>query len=304
MGLWRLPQSITGTTFSRFIAHPWLGIASRILLISYILLGLISLVLNYRAANQMGRRRLRVVLAGSGVGFLNLLLMPLGDYLGLTARFPVLWNAFDFALLFTLPLVPLSFAYAIIRHKVIPVSLLIRRGVRYLLVSRGAVFLMGLVVAMLVAFDLWLLFRYLQPSGLTIALVSSGVAIASWTLTGWLHRRYLAPIIDRRFFRQTYNAQQLMADLIESLRGVTHQSQLLEMVASRIQSALQTENVTIFLREPMTGDYLSTYSCVYNVVTGKTGNSLRQFGLPGRSPILTQLSDNGEALDYEASKEK
>jgi len=36
-----------------------------------------------------------------------------------------------------LPLLPLSFAYAIVRHQVIPVRLLIRRGVRYLLVSRG-----------------------------------------------------------------------------------------------------------------------------------------------------------------------
>lgn len=303
MGLWRLPTSLTGTTFSKIIANPWLIAASRFLLIIYIVLGLLSLVLNYRAADQMARRRLRVVLAGSGVGFLNLLLMPLGDYVGLTAKFPTLWEIFDIALLFTLPLVPLSFAYAIIRHKVIPVSLLIRRGVRYLLVSHGAVFLTGLVVALLVAVDLWLLFRYLQPSGLTIALVSAGVAIASWTLTGWLHRRYLAPVIDRRFFRQAYDAQQLIAELAESLRGVTNQMQLLEMVASKIQAALQTENVTIFLREAGSGDYFSRYSCDYNVASGKAVNCRRQAYLPSTAPILARLSDNGEAIDYEFASE-
>jgi phosphoserine phosphatase RsbU/P len=299
MGLWRLPSTLTGATFSKFIAHPWLVTTSRVLLIAYIFLGLVSLVLNYRAADHLARRRLRVVLAGSGVGFLNLLLMPLGDYVGLTAKFPALWEAFDTALLFTLPLIPLSFAYAIIRHKVIPVSLLIRRGVRYLLVSRGAVFLVGLVVAFLVAFDLWLLFRYLHPSGLTIALVSAGVAIASWTLTGWLHRRFLAPLIDRKFFRQAYNSQQLIAELAESLRGVTNQSHLLEMVASKIQSALQTENVTIFLREQGTGNYLSTYCCVYNTTTEKADICHQQACLPEDSKTLARLSDIGYSLEYE-----
>jgi phosphoserine phosphatase RsbU/P len=304
MGLWRLPASLIGTTFPKLIAHPCLAVASRFLLITYIVLGLLSLVLNYRAADQMARRRLRVVLAGSGVGFLNLLLMPLGAYLGLTAKFPTLWDALDVTLSFTLPLVPLSFAYAIIRHKVIPVSLLIRRGVRYLLVSHGAILLVGLVVALLVAFDLWLLIRYLHPSSLTLALISAGVAIVGWTITGWAHRRFLAPVIDRKFFRQAYNSQQLITELAESLRGVTHQTRLLEMVASKIQTALQTENVTIFLREQGTGNYLSTYSCAYNATTGKANNCHRQACLPNDSIILARLSDNGDSLEYELMEQE
>lgn len=298
LGLMRLSPAILGQTINDFLHNPWIESASRFLLLTYIFLGLISLVVNYRVADQLARRRLRVVLAGSGIGFLNLLLMPLGEYLGLTPKFPQLWRFFDTALLVTLPLVPVTFAYAIIRHKVIPVSLLVRRGVRYLLVSHGAVLLVGFVAALLVAFDLWLLFRYLQPSGLTIALVSAGVAIASWTLTGWAHRRYLAPLIDRKFFRQSYDSQQLIAELAESLRGVTSQEQLLELVASKIQTALQTENVTIFLREPVTGDYLSSYSCDYNIASGKADNCLRQARLPNNALIVAQLSDNGVAIEY------
>ena len=38
-------------------------------------------------------------------------------------------------------LIPLSFVYAIVRHQVIPVSLIIRRSARYVLVSRGAILL-------------------------------------------------------------------------------------------------------------------------------------------------------------------
>ena len=82
-------------------------------------------------------------------------------------------------------------------------------------------------------------------------------------------------IIDRKFFRQSYDSPQLIADLAESLRGITSQAQLLELVASKIQTALQPENVTIFLREPASGDYLNTYSCDYNVPSGKADNCLR-----------------------------
>jgi hypothetical protein len=65
---------------------------------------------------------------------------------------PTLWGWFDTGLLFTMPLIPLSFAYAIIRHKVIPVSLIIRRGLRYLLVSRGSVLVLMAAVCVMTFF--------------------------------------------------------------------------------------------------------------------------------------------------------
>ena len=37
----------------------------------------------------------------------------------------------------SLPINPLSFVYAIVRHQVIPVSLIIRRSARYVLVCAG-----------------------------------------------------------------------------------------------------------------------------------------------------------------------
>ncbi len=94
----RLSPAILGQTINDFLHNPWLGSASRFLLLTYIFLGLVSLVVNYRVADQLARRRLRVVLAGSGIGFLNLLLMPLGEYLGLTPKYPQLWRLFDIEL--------------------------------------------------------------------------------------------------------------------------------------------------------------------------------------------------------------
>jgi GAF domain-containing protein len=156
--------------------------------------------------------------------------------------FPTLWRWVDNCLLLTMPLIPLSFAYAIVRHQVIPISLIIRRGARYVFVSRGSIIL--------------------------------GVL-------------------------QAYDTRQIIADLTESLRTTTNLDQLLELVAIKVQAALQTANVTIFLRDEATGDYLSAYSCDYVEADGRVINHERRRLLPYYGEIVKQLSDNGKLLDIE-----
>src|SRR5262245_531990 len=104
-------------------------------LLGYLLAALVCLWLSYRAADTAGRRRLRVVMWGSLVGFSSLFLVLVMLATNTQGKWNTLWNWSWFSMAFTLPLVPLSFAYAIVRHRVIPISLIIRRGVRYLLVS-------------------------------------------------------------------------------------------------------------------------------------------------------------------------
>jgi phosphoserine phosphatase RsbU/P len=163
----------------------------------------------------------------------------------------------------TLPLIPLSFAYAIIRHRVIPISLIIRRGMRYLLVSRGAEILEAVAVGALIIFLFRLVFSYWQVTGVEAGVIATIVAVLIWNYTRNLHKRFLAPLIDRRFFRQSYDAHQIISELAGSLRTVTDLPQLLELVATKLQTALQTEHVTIFLRDPVTGKFINEYSCDY-----------------------------------------
>src|SRR5262249_14612474 len=114
------------------------------------------------------------------------------------------------------------------------------------------------------------------------------------------HTRHLAPIIDRRFFRQSYNTQQIISDLTESLRLTTGLSHLLESVATKIQAALQTENVTIFLRDPLAGDFLSAYSCDFNVADGRVIPREQEFRLSAHADIVKRLSDNGKPVEIES----
>src|SRR6185369_14142170 len=57
---------------------------SGIFTLFYIIAGLLSLLVNYRQANQLSRRKMRIVVAGSIAGFLPLLI-----FLGLDLLFDV-----------------------------------------------------------------------------------------------------------------------------------------------------------------------------------------------------------------------
>src|SRR5581483_9766378 len=280
-----------------FLQWPFFRSANIITVIGYLALGLASLLLNYSVAGTDARRRLRVVMAGSGAGFLNLLLMPLGDYLDVGHSLPRLWGWLNTSFRLTLPLIPLSFAYAIIRHQVIPVSLIIRRGVRYLLVSRGSLALAALVVVLALYLMFDQLFYHWPASGRTVGIISAVVSVAVWAAVRHYHQRLIAPLIDRHFFRESYDAQQITAELSEGVRATPDLGRLLELVATRIQSALHAENLTVFLRDEQTGDYTGALSATYNEAERRTVISNGHFRLPGDAYVVERLGEAGRPLN-------
>src|SRR5262245_53227830 len=170
----------------------------------YLAAGLICLAINYKAASAVDRRRLRVVMAGSAAGFFNLFLLLIGGVARLQARFPALWSSFYKAAPITFPIIPLSFVYAIVRHRVIPVGLIIRRGLRYLLVSRGSILLLMSAVGAVMYFAMDAFFYWYPMTGRGVGIISAIAALAVWQLARVLHLRVVAPKIDQLFFHQAY----------------------------------------------------------------------------------------------------
>jgi sigma-B regulation protein RsbU (phosphoserine phosphatase) len=220
----------------------------------YIAAGLLSLMWNYRGAGRTSRRKMRVVVAGSIAGFLPLFLVfviavvfnPPHQQLQLVSVVAI----------FCFLLFPLSFAYAIIRHQVIPVRLIVRRGVRYLLVSRGFIIVQALVVFLILSFlltgaRLEFIDEYGPRADIVATMMATALAIGALTI---VNQRVL-PIIDRKFFRDAYDAQQLLSDLGMEMRRVTNIRQILDLALGKVQRALHVENVTAFLIDRASGDY-------------------------------------------------
>jgi len=259
--------------------YPALTFITSLVAAGYITAGLLSLLINYRQAGRASKRKMRVVVAGSIAGFcpifLTIVLFILFD---LRRTNPTLGQWLGVTALFAFPLFPLSFAYAIVRHQVIPVRLILRRGVRYLLVSRGFIIIQAVVVFAILSFlltgtRLAAIDSLGERADIVVTMAATALAIAGLT---FLNQRVM-PMIDRKFFRESYDAQQVLSELGMEMRRVSTVQQLLERAVAKIQDALHVENVTIFLRDQETGDYTCAISSrldVDGVITSHRDASL------------------------------
>ena len=205
-----------------FRSAEWFSWLAGALWIPSTVFGLAVLVTSYRQATVVSRRKLRVAVIGTLAGLLPLLILLVTNAFFDTRQMPI-WaiRALALAATVSLPLVPLSFAYAIFRHQVIPLRMIVRRGLRYLLVSRGVVVFETLVVVGITAFSLtgWRgqLVDAISPrADIVVALAVGGLGMLA------LHRinRGLRAAIDRQFFREAFDARRLLTSLSEAVREV------------------------------------------------------------------------------------
>jgi sigma-B regulation protein RsbU (phosphoserine phosphatase) len=275
-------------------ASPALTFFTFLVMIGYIAAGFVSLLINYRQAGRAARRKMRVVVAGSVAGFFPMFLtVGLFILFDLQKTSPRVGQWLVVAALFAFPLFPLSFAYAIIRHQVIPVRLILRRGVRYLLVSRGFIIIQAVVVFTLLSFlltgaRLEAIDSLGERADIVVTMAATALAIAGLT---FLNQRVM-PMIDRRFFRETYDAQKVLSELGMEMRRVSTVEQLLERAVAKIQDALHVENVTIFLRDRETGDYTCAISSRLNTDGVSTSHRDLSLALSADGVLVERLSRN------------
>lgn len=142
-----------------------------------------------------------------------------------------------------------------------PVSFLIRRSVRYLLVSHGFRLLQAVVVLAALSFVLTgsritLIDQFGSRADIVAAIF---VTIATIALLTVLNRRVMTAI-DRRFFREAYDAELILTELSETIPTLSKTKQLVEFVANKIADALHPESVTVFLDDQDTRAYVTAFS--------------------------------------------
>jgi sigma-B regulation protein RsbU (phosphoserine phosphatase) len=164
-----------------------------------------------------------------------------------------------------------------IKLRNIPVSFLIRRSVRYLLVSHGFRLLQALVVFAALRFVLTgsriaAIDQYGNRADIVASIFVTIVTIALLTA---LNRRVMTAV-DRRFFREAYNAQLVLTELGEAIPTLSKTKQLLELVGDKISDALHPENVTIFLDDEAAGGYIAAFSSAASKAGAALASRLRK----------------------------
>jgi sigma-B regulation protein RsbU (phosphoserine phosphatase) len=212
-----------------------------------IALGFVSLIWNaFSAPTPEARRKTRVILWGTLVGVVPAtLVLASGDFFGF--HHP-LWLVVVVVVL--LWLFPLSFAYAVVKHRVLEIPVLLRMSARYLLVQRGFTILLALLSVGVVWIFALSFAHYLKP--LTGAALPGGLALGTafgslllWTGTR-VHRR-VGEKIDQAFFRSAYDARMILQDLAEKTRTATDRQELAALLDYHLNQALQPSSLVVYL---------------------------------------------------------
>lgn len=252
----------------------------------------------FATKNPDARRRLRLLTTGTCISLgplFILVLIAIARGKGTMDSMPAWVSVPALLLLF---LFPLTLAYVIVVHRAMDVRVAIRQGVQYALASNGVraiqVVLSGLII--LVAATLVASSSANRPQ--KIIVMSAGVALI-FLLQGMAGR--LRRWVDRRFFREAYNAEQILNDLSDKVRTIVETRPLLETVATRISESLHVPRVALMLRE--NGTYSPAHALGYDAPPAvsfpeqaATVNRLRE----GREPLLVYADDKDSWVNQSA----
>jgi len=225
------------------------GAANADFLISVVLYGLFALGIFNLAQNSFlasvpleARRKSRVILFGTVAGVLPIVLERVA--VDFAQYHPPFW--FDTALVLVLSLYPLSFAYAVVKHRVMEIPTLLRRSARYVLVQRGFFVLLFAAAAVTIALFTRMFSRFFEAGSNAGMMLSAGFGIAMVWVASPLVKRGTERI-DRAFFRSAYDARVILEDLVDKTRTVTERQELAVLLEKQIRGALHPKSLACYL---------------------------------------------------------
>jgi hypothetical protein len=227
---------------------PWVAYAAVVvpLLPVCILASAVSLVLRYRRSGGEERQQVKwIAFAASFVGLVALITvvstqMFAPESLETAGTQPLWLELLQDVELLSLAGVPVAVGFAILRHRLYDIDVVINRTLVY-----------GSLTAMLVAVYygsvviLQYIFRALSGGESQFAIVASTLAIAA--LFNPLRRR-VQGFVDRRFYRRKYDAAKTLETFSAKLRDETDLDSLNSELLSVVRDTMQPEHLSLWLR--------------------------------------------------------
>lgn len=143
---------------------------------------------------------------------------------------------------FSALLLPLSLAFSILRYRLWDIDVIIRKTLLYTLLTMAlAVVFFGSVTL------IQSIVSGLSGQQSALATVLSTLAIAA--LFNPLRQR-IQSLIDRRFYRRKYDAQQVLAAFAQTARDETDLERLTGALVRTVEEAIQPTNVSVWLVNP------------------------------------------------------
>jgi phosphoserine phosphatase RsbU/P len=187
-------------------------------------------------------------------------------------------------ILIPLVLFPLTLSYVIVVQKAMGVGVALRQGLQYAL-ARGGVRILQVAALLTILFAGTTMMADARHD-LVQKIIVLLVGITAYFTIHRLGGR-LQTWIDRRFFRETYDAEHVLTELSEQVRSMVEPKALVKTVAARISETLHVPQVVVLLGGG--GHYQPAFAMGYDVsptvmFTGKSGTAqvLKQQREPAR----------------------
>lgn len=230
-----------------YAAQSRIAIAENVFFFGVVLAGIWFLAQKtfWHVGSADARRRLRLLFAGltgsmTPVFVLSLITLATGHSMDGLPDVIVIPSVL--ALLFF----PVTLAYVIVVDRAMDVRVAIRQGLQYAFARSGlAVLRVALNVGIFVCG--YALIRQLHGSVPGIIAVCSVCVIAAIQSNRGLRR--WGRWIDKRFFREAYDAELVLSELSAQVRTIRETQPLMEMVCRRISGALHLSRISVLLED-------------------------------------------------------
>ncbi len=141
----------------------------------------------------------------------------------------------------TLPLIPLTIAYAIVRYRLMDVDVIFRRGYAYTLATLcvlAAFYAIVLGVSQLVRVS----FKDMSSTSLVIVMLIATFLFQP--IRNWIQER-----LDRYFYRDRYDYRRTLIEFARELNSDTDLDPMLQSVADRLMQTLSIRHVAFFMAD-------------------------------------------------------
>jgi hypothetical protein len=200
---------------------------------------LAAVIVRYRRANPVVRQQIKWVAFSGVLGVVLTILGILGLFSGWASEnfFNLIWITFVVS-------IPITLGIAILRYRLFDIDLIIRRTLVYAALT-AILFVLYYSSVVLLQQVLNLVTGRSGQSQLSIVISTLGIAALFNPL-----RRRLQEMIDRRFYRQRYDAERTLVEFGELLRSEVDLEQINTGFIAVIEKTLQPECVSLWLRTP------------------------------------------------------
>jgi serine/threonine-protein kinase len=205
------------------------------------------------ASTATDRRRIGVLMLGTATGGAAAVGVIAGYWhnpgAGIFATRPMTLLALVFLAM------PASFAYAILRHRLFDLSLIVRQGLRYALARRSVDALVpvlgGLLLADVLVHRDQPIVSLIATRGWWYLLIGGALLLVRSRREQWLTR------VDRRFFRERYDAHRLLTSIAEQVGRASSADVIAPSIVEQIDEALHPTFVSVLTHLPASSSFSS-----------------------------------------------